>query len=78
MANKVQHTIDISSIMMNWIFGHMSIIEVGLFTLVCLSIDNLNKTWIVVSFINKVTFAMYVATFCFCLFPKFKNNFVLL
>jgi hypothetical protein len=73
MANKVQPTIDILSIMMNWISGHMSSIEVGLFTLVCLSIDNPNKTWIVVSFINKVTFAMYVTTFCFCLFPKIRK-----
>jgi hypothetical protein len=73
VASKVQPTIDISSIMMNWIYGHMPIIEVGLFTLACLLIKNPNKTWIVVSFINKVTFAMYVTTFCFCLFPKIRK-----
>lgn len=44
MASEVQPTIDISSIMKNWVFGRMSIIEVGLFTLMCLSIDNPNKT----------------------------------
>jgi hypothetical protein len=31
VASKVQPTIDISSIMMNWIYGHMLIIEVGFF-----------------------------------------------
>jgi len=44
MASQVQPINDISSIMKNWVFGHMSIIEVGLFTLMCLSDDKLNKT----------------------------------
>ncbi len=47
VTSKVQPIIDILSIMMNWISNHMSIIEVGLFTLTCLSIDNPNKAWIV-------------------------------
>jgi hypothetical protein len=44
IASQVQPIIDISSIMKNWVFGHMFIIEVGLFTLMCLSNDNPNKT----------------------------------
>jgi hypothetical protein len=47
VTSKVQLTIDILSIMMNWISNHMSIIEVGLFTFTCLSIDNPDKAWIV-------------------------------
>ncbi len=68
MASKVQPIIDISSIMINYIYGHKSIIEVGLFTLACFSIDNPNKTWIVILFINKVAFDVYATTFSFCLF----------
>jgi hypothetical protein len=49
--------------MINYIYGHVFKIEVGLFTLAHLSIDNPNKTWIIVLFISKVA-----ATFSFCLF----------
>jgi hypothetical protein len=56
----MQPTIDISPIMINWILGHMSMIVLGLVTLMCLSIDNPNKECIVVPFINNVAFAMYV------------------
>jgi hypothetical protein len=49
----------------------MSMIELGLIILVCLSIDNPNKKWIIVSFINKVAFAMYDTIQSFCLFFVF-------
>jgi hypothetical protein len=62
MASKVQPTIDISSIMMNWILGHMYMIELGLLILVCLSINNANKKWIIVPINNKIAFAMYGTT----------------
>jgi len=51
----------------------MSIIEVGLFTLACLLIDNPNKAWIFVLFMNKVAFYVHAATFNFCLFLVLKN-----
>jgi hypothetical protein len=56
----MQPTIDISPIMINWILGHMSMIVLGLVTVMCLSIDNPNNECIVVPFINNVAFAMYV------------------
>jgi hypothetical protein len=71
--NKMQPTMDISSIMMNWIFGHIFMIEFGLFIIVCLSIYNLNKECIVVPFVNKVTFVVYLASLSFCCFPIFKK-----
>jgi hypothetical protein len=40
VASKVQPTINILLIMMNWILGQTSMIELGLFVLVCLLIDN--------------------------------------
>lgn len=73
VANKVQPTIDISSIMMNWILGHTSMIVFGLVIVVCLSIDNLNKIYIVVPFINIVTFAFQHKGFVD--FLLLKNNF---
>jgi hypothetical protein len=60
MANKVQPTINILLIMMNWMLGHTSMIELGLFVLVCLLIDNPNKKWIVVPFINRFAFEMFI------------------
>jgi hypothetical protein len=48
-------------------------IELGLLIIVCLSIDNPNKECIIIPFINKDTFAMYVATPSFCHFPIFKK-----
>jgi hypothetical protein len=54
VASRVQPTIDISSIMMNWILGHMSMIVLGLVIVVCLSIDSPNEECIVVPFINNV------------------------
>ncbi len=39
---------------------HMSIIMLGLFILMCLSIENPNKKWIDIKFVIKATFAMYV------------------
>jgi hypothetical protein len=45
--------------MMNWIFGHIFMIEYGLFIIVHLSINNPNKECIVVPFVNKVTFVVY-------------------
>jgi hypothetical protein len=73
MASKVQST-DISWIMMNWIFGHMFMIMLGLLIVVRLLINNPNKKCIIVPFINKVTFGMYVATISFCCFRVFKKN----
>jgi hypothetical protein len=61
VASKMQPTIDILWIIMNWMLHHMSIIVLGLFILVCLLIENPNKKWIVIPFIIKATFAMYVA-----------------
>jgi len=52
VTSKIQLIIDILSIIVNWISDHMSIIEVGLFTLTCLSIDNPNKGWFVVPFMK--------------------------
>ncbi len=60
VANKVQPTINIFLIMMNWILGHTSMIGLGLFVLVCLLIDNPNKKWIVVPFINRSAFEMFI------------------
>jgi hypothetical protein len=50
----VQFIIDILSIMIYCILGHMFVIELDLFMVVCLYIDNLNIEWIVVPFINKI------------------------
>jgi biotin transporter BioY len=52
VVSKVQPTINILLILMNWILGHTSMVELGLLVLVCLVIDNPNKKWIVVPFIN--------------------------
>jgi len=75
VASKVQPTIDISSIMINYIYGHKSIIEVGLFTLACFSIDNSNKTWIVVMFINRLHLMYMPQLLIFVYFLYLKNNF---
>jgi len=72
VARKVQPTMDISSIMMNWIFGHMFMIELSLLIIVCLSINNPNKECIVVPFIKKVTFIVFVAILSFCCFVVFS------
>ncbi len=53
VASKVQPTMDNSSIMMNWIFGHIFMIELGLLIVLCLSINNPNKECVIVPFINK-------------------------
>jgi hypothetical protein len=55
-GKQMQPTMDILSIMMNWIFGHMFMIELGLFIVECLLINNPNKECIIVPFINKVAF----------------------
>jgi len=73
VASKMQPTIDILWIMMNWMLHHMSIIMLGFFILVCLSIENPNKKWIFIPFIIKATFAMYVAIWNFCLFLIFRK-----
>jgi len=52
----------------------MFMIELGLLIVVSLSIDNPNKKCIVVHLINKVAFAVYVATPSFCCFPIFKKK----
>ncbi len=49
-------------------------IALGLLIIVCLSIDNPNKECIIVPFINKVAFIVFVATLSFCCFPFSKNN----
>ncbi len=54
VVSKVQFIIDILSIMIYCILGHMFVIELDLFMVVCLYIDNLNIEWIVVPFINKI------------------------
>ncbi len=48
-------------------------IELGLLIVLCLLIDNPNKDCIVVPFINKVAFVVYVSTLSFCCFPIFKK-----
>jgi hypothetical protein len=48
-------------------------IELGLLIVVYLLIDNPNKECIIVLFIDKVAFAMYVATLSFFGFPIFKK-----
>jgi len=48
-------------------------IELGLLIVVCLSINNSNKECIVVPFINKAAFVMYVVILSFCYFPIFKK-----
>jgi len=53
---------------------HMYMIELGLIILVCLSIDNPNKKWIIISFINKVAFAMYDTIQKNCLFFVFVKQ----
>jgi hypothetical protein len=73
VVSKLQPTMDNSSIMMNWIFFHMFMIELGLLVVVCLLINNPNKVYIVVPFIKKATFAMYViiqSFWCFFVFKK--------
>jgi len=72
VANKVQPTIDISSIMMNWILGFTSMIVLGLVIVVRLSIDNLNKIYFVVPLINIATFAFQHEDFVD--FLLLKNN----
>jgi hypothetical protein len=56
----------------------MSMIELGFITLVCLLIENPNKKWIIISFINKVAFAMYDIIQSFCLFFIFIKYFFFL
>jgi hypothetical protein len=72
VASKVQPSMDISSIMMNLIFGHMLMIKLGLLIVVCLLINNPNKKCIIVPFINNVAFGMYLATISLCCFHVFK------
>jgi hypothetical protein len=62
VASRVQPTIDISLIMMDWISGYTSLIVLGLVIVVCLSTDNFNNEFIIVPFINNVAFVMYIAT----------------
>jgi hypothetical protein len=72
VVSKLQVTMD-SSIMMNWIFGHMFMIELSLLIILCLLINNPNKKCIVVPFINKATFAMYAIIQSFSCFLVFKK-----
>jgi hypothetical protein len=62
VTSRVQPTIDVLLIMMNWISGHTSLIVLGLVIVACLLIDNPNYECIVVPFINNDAFAVYVAT----------------
>jgi hypothetical protein len=71
VASKMQLTVDILWIIMNWMLHRVFIIMLGLFILVCVSIENLNKRWIVIPFIIKATFTMHVAIWSFCLFLIF-------
>ncbi len=71
VVSRLQPTMDNSS--MNWIFGHMFMIELGLIIVVCLLINNPNKECIVVPFIKKATFALYVIIQSFCCFFVFKK-----
>jgi hypothetical protein len=43
VKSKMQPTIDILSMIMNWMLGHMYIIVLSLFILICLSNENLNR-----------------------------------
>ncbi len=47
-------------------------IELGLLILVCLSINNANKKWVIVPNNNKIAFAMYATTQFLFIFI-FKN-----
>ncbi len=51
----------------------MSMIKLGLLIVVCLLINNPDKKCIIVPFINKVAFGMYVVTISFCCFHVFKK-----
>jgi len=51
---QLQPTMDISTMIINWILNQLSNIVSNLFTMVCLLIDKPSKEWIVVQPINKV------------------------
>jgi hypothetical protein len=51
----------------------MFMIESCLFIIICLSIDNPNKKCMIVPFINKATFTVFVAIISFCCFPFSKK-----
>jgi hypothetical protein len=59
VANMLQLTIEISSIIMNSIMGHISIIEFFKLTVAYLLVDKPNKKWIVISRASKVVLAIY-------------------
>jgi hypothetical protein len=48
----------------------MLLSELDLLIVVCLLIDNPNKEYIVLPFINKATYDVYVAILSFCCFQK--------
>jgi hypothetical protein len=59
IMNMLQSTIEISSIIMNSIMGHISIIEFFKLTVAYLLVDKPNKKWIVISRASKVVLAIY-------------------
>ncbi len=74
VASRVQPTIDVLLIMMNWILGHTSLIMLGLVIVAYLLIDNPNNECILVPIINNVAFAVYVATWSFYWFFVVKKQ----
>jgi hypothetical protein len=74
VASRVQPTIDISLIMMNWILGHMSLIMLGLVIVACLSINNPNNECIVVPFINNLALQCMLQHEVFIDFLLLKKN----
>ncbi len=74
VVNIVQPTIDVSLTIINWKLNQLSSNVLDLFIIVFLSIDKPGREWIVVSLINKTTFAMYVVICNFSSLFVFKKN----
>jgi hypothetical protein len=71
VVSELQPTMDNSSIMMNWIFGHMFIIELSLLIVVCLLINNPNKECILFHLLIRLRLqCMLIQNLLFSCFQK--------